>query len=134
MDSDRDPVIRTMYTLITGIAVLVLGIWIVAGLQKYTELLDGYPSAATWAIIGTGAAIVIIASFACYCTFKGYGRLLYIYAAFLMVVFLAELAAGATFLVFKGQVQTSLKTGMNNTMKSYKDGSDNAMDKVQQSH
>lgn len=62
---------------LSGIAVLIVGVWTQMELQQYMKLSRVYYEATPYVLIGVGVAIVIVGSLGCCCTIKGYGRLLY---------------------------------------------------------
>jgi tetraspanin-7 len=104
---------------VSGVAVLALGVWMKVDLYIYMELTSVYVDFAPYILIGVGAGIIIFGSFGCLCTMKGHGRLLYIYATILILVFVVELAtAGATFF-YRSKVEEGFGSGLETAMKHY---------------
>ncbi|XP_060578865.1 tetraspanin-7-like [Ruditapes philippinarum] len=104
---------------ISGIAVLALGIWAKVELYIYMELSTVYYEEAPYILIGVGAIIVLVGSFGCCCTVKGHSVLLYMYACFLVLVFVVELSAGVTGFVYKNKLETGFKEGLGTALKQY---------------
>ncbi|XP_074657807.1 tetraspanin-7-like [Tubulanus polymorphus] len=104
---------------VTGIALLALGIWMKLDLYRYMELTTTYYPQAPYILIGIGAAIIIIGTLGCCCTVKGYSILLYVFSVFLVLMFIAELAAGITGFVFKGQLESGFEEGLNKAYSKY---------------
>uniref|UniRef100_T1IN95 Tetraspanin n=1 Tax=Strigamia maritima TaxID=126957 RepID=T1IN95_STRMM len=104
---------------LTGIVILAVGIWMEVELYKYMELTTNYYSAAPYILIGTGAIIILVGSLACCCTAKGQPVLLYLYSAFLIVVFVVELSAGISGYAYRGKLKTGFKRGLNESLGLY---------------
>lgn len=104
---------------ITGIAILALGIWIKVDLYKYMELSSIYYKESPFILIGVGVVIVLVGSLGCCCTIKGNAILLYMYAAFLIVVFVVELSTGAAGFVYKGKLENGFKEGLKKALDQY---------------
>lgn len=62
---------------VSGIVLLACGIWMQVELYKYFVLSGEFPVTGPYVLIGTGALIVMVGSFACCCTIKGQPALLY---------------------------------------------------------
>ena len=62
----------------SGLAILALGIWMQIDLHVYMELTTVYYDAAPYILIAVGCVIIVIGSFGCLCTVKGFPALLYI--------------------------------------------------------
>ncbi|CAH1781204.1 unnamed protein product [Owenia fusiformis] len=106
---------------ITGIAVLAIGIWMKVDLFRFLELANLYNIAVPWVLIGVGCLIIIVGTLGCLCTVKGKAFLLYLFAAFLMLVFIVELSAGIALFVFQGQLQKGFSDGLTSAVNSYQD-------------
>lgn len=104
---------------ITGIAILALGIWTKVELYIYMELSTIYYEQAPYVMIGVGAFIVIVGSFGCCCTVKGQSVLLYMYAVFLIVVFIAELSCGAAGFVYRNKINQGFSDGLKKALPKY---------------
>ncbi|XP_067007625.1 tetraspanin-7 [Anabrus simplex] len=113
---------------ISGIAILAVGIWMQVELYKYMELSTEFSSTAPYVLMGTGALIIVIGSLACCCTVKGQPVLLYIYGAFLMIIFVMELGAGASIYVYRDKLQHGFDTGLNQSMQEYQKGTEKSND------
>lgn len=61
----------------SGLAILCAGIWMHVELHKYLELSTDFSNSAPYVLVGTGALILFIGTFACCCTLKGQPALLY---------------------------------------------------------
>lgn len=122
------PVVTCMKTLmmvfnfifwVTGIVILAIGIWTKVDLYKYLELSSIYQPEAPYVLIGVGAVIVVVGSLGCCCTIRGHAFLLYMYCGVLFLVFIMELSAGVTLLVYKGKLEKGFEEGLNNAMIRY---------------
>ncbi|KAL8595955.1 hypothetical protein ACOMHN_018267 [Nucella lapillus] len=115
------PVVTCMKTLmmvfnfifwVTGIVILAIGIWTKVDLYKYLKLSSIYQPEAPYVLIGVGAVIVLVGSLGCCCTVKGHAFLLYMYCGVLFLVFVMELSAGITLLVYKGKLEKGFQGGL----------------------
>lgn len=61
----------------SGVAILVLGIWMKFQLYKYVELTTTYYTEGAYALMIIGGVIILIGSLGCMCTVKGKSVLLY---------------------------------------------------------
>ncbi|KAK7090880.1 tetraspanin-7-like [Littorina saxatilis] len=122
------PVVTCMKTLmmvfnfifwVTGIVILAIGIWTKVDLYKYLELSNIYKAEAPFILIGVGAVIVIVGSLGCCCTVKGHSFLLYLYCGMLFLVFIMELSAGITLLVYKGKLEKGFQEGLTHKITLY---------------
>lgn len=104
---------------VTGIVLLVIGIWIKVSLHQFLELSDEYNDTVPYVFIGTGAAIVLVGFLACGCTVKGQPILLYLFSAFLLVVFFLEVGAAISGYVFRGKLIHGFSSGLNKSINSY---------------
>lgn len=105
--------------LVTGAAILFAGVWMVLALYKYMELSTEFSAAAPYVLIGTGALITLVGSLACCCTVKGQPVLLYIYGAFLMVIFLLEISAGVSIYAYREKLLDGFGKGLNESLANY---------------
>jgi tetraspanin-7 len=113
---------------LTGIAILAVGIWMVVELYKYMELSTEFSASAPYVLIGTGALIILVGSLACCCTVKGQPVLLYIYGAFLMVIFLLEISAGISIYAYRDKLLDGFGKGLNQSLASYLTDQEKARD------
>jgi len=119
---------------LSGIAILALGIWMKVQLYIYVELTTMYYAEGPYVLIGIGAAIVLVGSLGCLCTVKGKSFLLYLYAAFLVIVFVVELSVGIAGFVYRSKLEEGFKKGLDEAMDNYHDDEQkrDAMDGLQE--
>ncbi|PSN31396.1 Tetraspanin-7 [Blattella germanica] len=91
----------------------------VVELYKYMELSTEFSATAPYVLIGTGALIILVGSLACCCTVKGQPVLLYIYGAFLMVIFMLEVSAGISIYAYRGKLLEGYGKGLNQSLAVY---------------
>lgn len=103
----------------TGIGILAAGIWMKVDLYKYMNLTTNDTSAIAYVLIGTGVVIILIGMLACCCTAKGVPVLLYLYSAFLMVVFVVELSAGISGYAYRTKLGAGFQEGLNKSLMNY---------------
>ncbi|XP_036360365.1 CD151 antigen isoform X1 [Octopus sinensis] len=120
---------------ISGIVLLVIGIWLVREKHHYIELLDNnsFP-VATYLLIAAGASILVIGLLGCIGAINNATLLLLIYSMFLLVIFLLEVIAGTVACMYGDSMNTELKKSLNHTMlESYKYNREKteAIDKMQ---
>jgi len=113
---------------LTGIAILAVGIWMVVELYKYMELSTEFSATAPYVPIGTGALIILVGSLACCCTVKGQPVLLYVYGAFLMVIFLLEISAGVSIYAYRDKLLDGFSKGLNQSLANYNTDPEKASD------
>ncbi|XP_023225100.1 tetraspanin-7-like isoform X1 [Centruroides sculpturatus] len=104
---------------ITGIVFLVVGIWMKISLNHFLELSKDYSSATSYTFIATGAAIIVVGSLGCWCTVKEQPILLYLFSAFLTLVFILQLGAGISGYAFRNHLKDGFYSGLNNTIYNY---------------
>lgn len=88
----------------------------------YMELSTVYCKEAPYILIAIGAVIVLIVSFGCCCTVKGNAILLYMYSAFLILMFTVELSSGVAGFVYKDKLVKGFQSGLDEALSKY--GSD----------
>ncbi|XP_019873518.1 tetraspanin-7 [Aethina tumida] len=108
---------------ISGIAILAIGIWMEIELYKYMEMSTEFSGTAPYVLIGTGSLIIVIGSFACCCTVKGQPVLLYVYGAFLAIVFVLELGAGVSIFAYRTKLTEGFDKGLTQAMIKYRNDS-----------
>lgn len=113
---------------VSGIVLLACGIWMQVELYKYFVLSGEFPVTGPYVLIGTGALIVMVGSFACCCTIKGQPALLYMYGAFLALIFVIELGAGVSIFAYRSKLTESFNEGLNSSMVDYKNGVQNKIE------
>jgi tetraspanin-7 len=105
---------------ISGIAILAIGIWMEVELYKYMEMSTEFSGTAPYVLIGTGSLIILIGSLACCCTVKGQPVLLYVYGAFLAIVFVLELGAGLSIFAYRTKLTEGFDKGLSQAMVNYR--------------
>ncbi|RZC39581.1 tetraspanin-7-like [Asbolus verrucosus] len=108
---------------ISGIAILAIGIWMEVELYKYMEMSTEFSGTAPYVLIGTGSLIILIGSLACCCTVKGQPVLLYVYGAFLAIIFVLELGAGISIFAYRTKLTEGFDKGLTQAMVSYRNDS-----------
>lgn len=103
----------------SGLAILCAGIWMQVELHKYLELSADFSNTGPYVLVGTGALILLISSLACCCTVKGQPSLLYLYGAFLAVVFVIELSLASSIYAYKDNLSGGFDHGLNQSMAKY---------------
>ncbi|XP_059612963.1 tetraspanin-7-like [Phlebotomus argentipes] len=103
----------------SGLAILCAGIWMQVELHKYLELNADFSNTGPYVLVGTGALILLISSLACCCTVKGQPSLLYLYGAFLAVVFVIELSLASSLYAYKDNLADGFDRGLNQSMARY---------------
>lgn len=107
--------------LISGLAILVLGVWMHVELYRFIQLTTVYYDAAPYILIGIGSSILLVGCFGCMCTVKGHGSLLYLFSALLLVVFLVELGTAISTFVYKAHIEEGFSEGLSLAMEHYHD-------------
>lgn len=98
--------------LITGGSITV------SDLNGYIDLLDDRLLDDAIFLIIVGCVIIVVTFLGCdFC--KKYKCLMIVYTAFLIVIFLAELAAGITAITYKDDINNTTVTKLSETIKSY---------------
>lgn len=108
---------------VSGIAILAIGIWMEVELYKYMEMSTEFSGTAPYVLIGTGSLIIFIGTLACCCTVKGQPVLLYVYGAFLAIVFVLELGAGVSIFAYRTKLTEGFDKGLTTAMKNYNNAS-----------
>ncbi|GFR73443.1 tetraspanin [Elysia marginata] len=122
------PVVTCMKTLmmvfnfifwVTGVVILAIGIYTKVDMYQYLELSSIYQPEAPYVLIGVGAVIVLVGSIGCCCTLKGHSVLLYAFSGFLFIVFIVELSAGITLMVYRGKLEKGFMEGLSKALEKY---------------
>ncbi|CAG9814088.1 unnamed protein product [Phaedon cochleariae] len=108
---------------VSGIAILAIGIWMEVELYKYMEMSTEFSGTAPYVLIGIGSLIILIGSLACCCTVKGQPVLLYVYGAFLAIVFVMELGAGISIFAYRAKLSDGFDKGLTQAMMNYRNDS-----------
>lgn len=106
---------------ISGIAVLALGIWMKVQLHIYVELTTMYYNETPYVLMGVGGGIILVGTLGCCCTVKGKSAFLYMYAAFLVLVFVVELSVAIAAFVYRGKLEEGFNEGLTNALKEYEE-------------
>ncbi|XP_050309305.1 tetraspanin-7-like [Anthonomus grandis grandis] len=104
---------------VSGVAILSIGIWMEVELHKYMEMSTEFSGTAPYVLIGTGTLIILIGTLACCCTVKGQPVLLYVYGAFLAIVFVLELGAGVSIFAYRAKLTDGFDKGLTRAMMNY---------------
>ncbi|CAO1344999.1 unnamed protein product [Diamesa hyperborea] len=104
---------------ISGLAILCAGVWIQVEMHKYLELSVDYTNTAQYVLVGTGALILFIGTLACCCTVRSQSSLLYMYAGFLAIILVIELAIAASLYAYKDHLADGLHKGLNQSIHKY---------------
>lgn len=107
---------------VTGIVLLVLGVWMKVSLYHFLNLSADYNQHMPLVFICTGIIVLLISVVACMGTAKGQSVLLYIFGTILLGVFLLELSAGVMGYVYIRQVKEGIQIGMNSSISHYGTG------------
>ncbi|KAG5843582.1 tetraspanin-7-like [Anguilla rostrata] len=110
------------YSLIfwfTGVILLAVGVWGKVNLEAYFSLATEKSTNAPYVLIGTGAIIIIFGLFGCFATCRGSPWMLKMYAAFLTLVFLAELVAGISGFLFRHEIKAILADTYQDAINTY---------------
>ncbi|KAJ8952280.1 hypothetical protein NQ318_007448 [Aromia moschata] len=108
---------------VTGIAILAIGIWMEVELYKYMEMSTEFSGTAPYVLIGIGSLIILIGSLACCCTVKGQPVLLYVYGAYLAMMFVMELGAGVSIYAYRTKLTEGFDKGLTQAMINYRNDS-----------
>ncbi|XP_068621549.1 tetraspanin-7-like [Battus philenor] len=104
---------------LTGLLLLVAGLWAEFDLYKYMELSPEFSGTAPHVLIGIASLIVIITSVAFSCIIKGQPVLLYIYGGFLACIFMMDVGVAASVACYRDTFPKSLYDGLTQTVKTY---------------
>ncbi|XP_011686927.1 PREDICTED: tetraspanin-6-like [Wasmannia auropunctata] len=105
--------------LASGILILCIGVWMRIQLRNYMNMSVQGSGAALLALASLGAVLAVAAILACCCTARGHPALLYLYGAFLAVVALLELGAGASVYAYRTSLNEGFDQGLNESMAAY---------------
>ncbi|XP_060557082.1 leukocyte surface antigen CD53-like isoform X1 [Ruditapes philippinarum] len=121
--------------LISAAAFVGIGIWVkvekrFVSLQDLVDhgLGDSTLTNAGLALIGFGLFVVVVSAFGCLAVYRGSKCLIFLYVICLLVIFGCCVAAAVVYGKFKGEIDDSFSNSLKKTIKTYKEGSDNADD------
>ncbi|CAH2067081.1 unnamed protein product, partial [Iphiclides podalirius] len=104
---------------LTGLLVLVAGLWAEFDLYKYMELSPEFSGTAPLVMIGIASLIVLISSIAFSCIIKGQPVLLFIYGGFLACIFMMDVGVAASVACYRDTFAKGLHDGLTQTINSY---------------
>ncbi|XP_076766042.1 tetraspanin-7 [Xylocopa sonorina] len=99
-----------------GILILYIGIWMRIHLRDLSA--EG-SKAILLGVASLGAILTLSTMLACCCTTRGHPALLYLYGAFLAVIAIMELGAGASIYACLSNLNETFDQNMNETMSLY---------------
>ncbi|XP_043275201.1 tetraspanin-7-like [Venturia canescens] len=103
----------------SGLLMLCVGIGMRIQLRDYVDMSVEGSGAALLALACLGALVVVAATLACCCTARGHPALLYLYGAFLAVVALLELGAGASVYAYRNALNEGFDQSLNDSLAAY---------------
>ncbi|XP_075991633.1 tetraspanin-7-like [Anticarsia gemmatalis] len=101
---------------LTGLLLLIVGLWAEFDLHKYMELSPEFSGTAPHVMIGIACLIVLVSSIAFSCIIKGQPVLLYIYGGFLACIFMMDAGVGAAVACYRDTFAKSLRDGLTQTI------------------
>ncbi|CAH0725996.1 unnamed protein product, partial [Brenthis ino] len=104
---------------LTGLLILIVGLWAEFDLFKYMELSSDFSGTAPHVIIGIAGLIILISSVAFSCIIKGQPVLLYIYGGFLVCIFMMDAGVGASVVCYRDTFAKGLHDGLTHTIATY---------------
>ncbi|XP_035989757.1 tetraspanin-7 [Fundulus heteroclitus] len=118
---------------VTGVVLLSVGLWWKFMLGPYTLLISSSPPNAPYALVATGAAIILFGLFGCFAACRGRPWMLRLYAVLLALVFVTELVAGISGFVFRHEIKGTFLASYSDAVKWYNgfDERSQAVDGVQ---
>ncbi|KAF7207113.1 tetraspanin-7-like [Nothobranchius furzeri] len=118
---------------VTGVVLLLVGLWWKLMLSPYMLLIPSSPSNAPYVLVGTGAAIMLFGLFGCFATIRGHPWMLKLYAVFLSLVFMIELVAGISGFVFRHEMKDAFLSSYTEAVSRYNkyDARSQAVDDLQ---
>ncbi|KAL7638830.1 UNVERIFIED_CONTAM: hypothetical protein RMT77_010364 [Armadillidium vulgare] len=105
--------------LVLGCIFLTAGVLVTLELHKYVNMSVEFSSATPFVSLGAGGFMLILGILAVCCTAKGQPVLVYIYAAFLLVVLVILLGAGVSGWAYRGRLKTSYEEGLARAFTEY---------------
>ncbi|KAJ8680949.1 hypothetical protein QAD02_016736 [Eretmocerus hayati] len=104
----------------SGILLLCAAIYAKLELQHYANVgIDGSTGPVLLAIAFLGALVALVGLLACCCTTRQHPALLYLYGAFLAVVAMLELSAGASIYTYRNTLIEGFDRGLNESLIVY---------------
>ncbi|CAB3230813.1 unnamed protein product [Arctia plantaginis] len=103
---------------LTGLLLLIVGLWAEFDLHKYMELSPEFSGTAPHVMIGIACLIVVVTSIAFSCIIKGQPVLLYIYGGFLACIFMMDAGVAVAVSCYRDTFGKSLRDGLTQTIMS----------------
>ncbi|KAL0894927.1 hypothetical protein ABMA27_013428 [Loxostege sticticalis] len=110
---------------VTGLLLLVVGLWAEFDLYTYMELSPEFSGTAPHVLIGIAGLIILVSSVAFSCIIKGQPVLLYIYGGFLACIFMMDAGVGASVACYRDTFAKGLHDGLTQTLASNNPNKDN---------
>ncbi|XP_068234005.1 tetraspanin-7-like [Palaemon carinicauda] len=104
---------------ICGLIVLATGAVVKLELSKYLQVSAEFSATAPYVLMATGGLMFLLAVLACCCTAKGQPVLLYIYAAFLLVIFVILVGEGVSTWAFRKSLMNDFLEGLTTAFRDY---------------
>lgn len=104
---------------ILGAVVLATGILVKVEIYKYVEVSHEFSATAPYVLVGTGGFMLLLGLLACCCTAKGQPVLLYIYAAFLLVILVILVGSGVSTWAFRKHLKAGYEDGLTRALTEY---------------
>ncbi|XP_041969353.1 tetraspanin-7-like [Aricia agestis] len=104
---------------LTGLSILIVGLWAEYDLYKYMELSPEFSGTAPLVIIGIASLIVFLSSFAFSCIIQGQPVLLYMYGGFLACIFMMDVGVSASVVCYRDTFAKGLQDGLTQTIINY---------------
>lgn len=101
---------------LTGVLLLIIGLWAEFELHKYMELSPEFSGTAPHVMIGIACLIIVVTSIAFSCIIKGQLVLLYIYGGFLACIFMMDAGVAAAVSCYRDTFAKSLNDGLSQTI------------------
>jgi len=107
----------------SGLALMFEAIWMQLELKRYLELSVDFSASFSNTLLAIGIGILVVATLACFFTYKNQTSLLYLYGALLAVILILEVVVALSIFSYKNRLVQSLNLSLNQSMQSY--GPDN---------
>ncbi|XP_073941976.1 tetraspanin-7-like [Choristoneura fumiferana] len=104
---------------LSGLVLLVVGLWAQFDLHRYMELSSEFSGTAPLVVVGLAGLIVLVSSVAFSCIIKGQPVLLYIYGGFLACIFVMDAGVGASVACYRDTFAKGLHDGLTQTLITY---------------
>ncbi|KAK8726726.1 hypothetical protein OTU49_010025 [Cherax quadricarinatus] len=102
-----------------GAVMLAAGILVKVEVYKYMEVSAEFSATAPYVLVATGGLMLLLGLLACCCTAKGQPVLLYIYAAFLLVIFVIMVGSGVSTWAYRKHLKAGYEDGLTRAFTEY---------------